>query len=153
MEQGGIEIGYCVRWLAGDIVEVDIREHDDVYRRSVHRLFGANTPEPSGWTQTIAEHARQQALELTEGKTLRFCFLDLPAHFMIPPRFKPYGRRMVRVFFPDGAELADRLIEAGVAVPHYMGMGPQPNPFRPDFPPRRGRRKVPLATRLRSSGR
>lgn len=72
---------------------------------------------------------------LADQERLHLLFLTLPAHFLLPPRFKHYGRTLVRVFLTDGTELADVVIAEGLAVPYYSGIGRQPNPFRADRAP------------------
>lgn len=129
-----VEMGYVVRWIAGDIVEVDVLEREGIYRRSIHRIFGMNAPEPNGSTREIGLRARERMAELTQAKDLRLQFIHIPETFLLPPRFKQYGRVLVRLFFENGVELADLAIQEGLAVPYYMGLGPMPNPFLNDVP-------------------
>lgn len=124
-----VETGYVASWIEADIAEIDIYEEEGVYRRLTCRVFGMNAPEPHGTTEESAGRARDRVSQLTQGKTLKFVFLYLPESFLIPPRFKKYGRTMVRVFLDDGSELATQLVEEGLAVPYYMGIGRQPNPL------------------------
>jgi endonuclease YncB( thermonuclease family) len=140
-----IEQGYCARWLAGDIVEIDIAEGDEVYRRSIHRVFGMNAPEPSGTTLDVGLQCQRRAEEITRGKTLRFAFVVVPDAFLLPPRFKQYGRHLVRIFFDDNVDFAEQMIEEGLAVPYFMGMGKQPNPLTAKPQSRKKKSSSPLA--------
>ncbi len=105
-----------------------------------------NAPESRGITGEAAQRAKERAALITKDRTLQFMFLVLPDSFLIPPRFKKYGRTMVRVFFGDGSEVAELLIEEGMAVPYFMGLGKQPNPLvasaAPPTAPKPRRRRV-----------
>lgn len=124
-----VEMGYVASWIEADIAELDVEEEEGIYRRVTCRVFGMNAPEPHGITEESASRARARVGQLTQGKTLRFVFLSLPESFLIPPRFKKYGRTMVRIFLEDGSELATQLVDEGLAVPFFMGIGKQPNPL------------------------
>ncbi len=134
-----VEEGYAWRWLAGDVVEIDVFESEGIYRRSTHRLYGMNAPHPGGMTRDMAEKARERMEDLTRGRNLRFCYVDIPERHLLAPCFRKYGRRLVRVFFEDGTELCEIAIAEGLGVPHYMGLGRRPNPLVGS--PRRGRKK------------
>lgn len=129
VQMSNVETGYVVQWIEGDVIEIDVAESPDIYRRVTCRVFGMNAPEPRGVTAEAALRAQERANSLTLDQTLKFVFLELPASFLIPPRFKKYGRTMVRIFLADGSEIADILIEQGLAVPYFMGIGKQPNPL------------------------
>jgi endonuclease YncB( thermonuclease family) len=130
-----IETGYVVQWVEGDVIEIDVAEGEDIYRRLICRVFGMNAPDSNGVTRDAALRAKERASNLTQDQTLKFIFLELPPTFLVPPRFKKYGRTMVRVFLPAGTEVSDILIEEGMAVPYFMGIGKQPNPLSPAAPP------------------
>ena len=121
------ESGYIVSWPEPDVVEIDVCESDDIYRRVTCRVFGMNGPEPRGATLASADRTRTRGEELTLTKTLKFIFMELPPNFLVPPRFKKYGRTVVRVILPDGSDIADVLVDEGYAVPYFMGLGkPEP---------------------------
>lgn len=117
------QTGYVVTWVEPDVVEIDVRESADVYRRVICRVFGMNGPDPKGATQASADRTRTRAESLTEGKTLTFVFMELPESFLIPPRFKKFGRTLVRIQLPDGEDLSEILVDEGYAVPYFMGLG------------------------------
>jgi endonuclease YncB( thermonuclease family) len=128
VQTSNLETGYVVRWIEADVVEVDVLEQENIYRRLSCRVFGMNAPEPRGVTEEVAARAKEHVASLTKDKTLSFIFLHLPDNFLVPPRFKKYGRTMIRIFLPDGAELAETMVESGLAVPYFMGIGKQPKP-------------------------
>jgi hypothetical protein len=108
--------GYVVAWVEADVVEIDVQEGPDVYRRQACRVFGMNA-------MASADRTQARAAALTNGQPLQLIFLELPPSFLIPSRFKKYGRTVVRLLLPDGRDVAEVLIAEGYAVPYYMGLG------------------------------